>query len=99
MPSVMLISASSFPFAASPNSEETGHLGDVVLASETILMEAAEQGIPSEHHFQHLVVHGLLHLVGFDHETDAEAAAMEQLETRILADLGIPNPYASMQSD
>lgn len=89
----------SFPFAASPGSEETGHLGDVILARETILKEAAEQGIPSEHHLQHLVVHGLLHLVGFDHETDAEASAMEQLETRILAELGIPDPYTSTQSD
>ncbi len=89
----------SFPFAASPGSEETGHLGDVILAQETVLKEAAAQGIPAEHHLQHLVVHGLLHLIGFDHETDAEAAAMEQLETRILAELGVPDPYASMQSD
>ena len=89
----------SFPFAPLPSSEEIGPLGDVILAHETVVKEAAEQGIPSAHHFQHLVVHGLLHLIGFDHETDAEAAAMEQLETRILAELGVPDPYASMQSD
>jgi probable rRNA maturation factor len=89
----------SFPFGTSPDTDDAGHLGDVVLALETVLREAADQGLPPEHHFQHLVVHGLLHLIGFDHEAEEDAIKMEQLETRILGELGIPDPYALMQSD
>lgn len=69
-------------------------LGDVVLASETVAHEAANMGLPKEHHLQHLVVHGLLHLLGFNHETDEEARAMEAVEARTLARLGLENPYA-----
>ena len=69
-------------------------LGDVILAEETLVREAGELGIPLDHHFRHLVLHGLLHLLGYDHETDEDAAEMEALETRILAGLGIPDPYA-----
>jgi len=72
----------------------TRFLGDLVLASETLSREAAELGLPVEHHLQHLVVHGLLHLLGYDHEADDEAEAMEAAEVRILARLGIANPYA-----
>jgi len=57
--------------------------------------EAAERGIPSVHDLQHLVIHGLLHLLGFEHETDAEAETMERVETEILATLAIADPYAS----
>ena len=71
------------------------HLGDIIFARETILHEAVDLGVPVAHHIQHLTVHGLLHLLGFDHETDAEATVMEALETRILSDLGVPDPYAS----
>ncbi len=65
-----------------------------MLAAETVLLEAAERGIAPTAHLQHLVVHGLLHLLGFDHDTDAEAERMEHLEAQILATLGIANPYA-----
>jgi probable rRNA maturation factor len=86
----------SFPFQAPPGGmpQEMPYLGDVVLAAETVLLEAAERGIAPTAHLQHLVVHGLLHLLGFDHETDAEAERMEHLEAQILATLGIANPYA-----
>jgi probable rRNA maturation factor len=69
-------------------------LGDVVLARETVLGEAAEQGKRAEHHLSHLCVHGLLHLLGYDHLAEADAAAMEDLERRILDRLGIADPYA-----
>jgi probable rRNA maturation factor len=68
-------------------------LGDVVLAFETVHAEAAGQGKPLAHHLGHLVVHGVLHLLGFDHETMAEAERMEALETAVLAQLGVPDPY------
>lgn len=70
-------------------------LGDVVLAEETVAREASAGGIALNAHFCHLVVHGLLHLIGYDHETDDEAIVMEALETRILAGLGIADPYAA----
>jgi probable rRNA maturation factor len=68
-------------------------LGDVVLAAETVLTEAVAAGIPPAHHFQHLVIHGVLHLLGYDHLTENEAEAMEALETTLLARLGIADPY------
>ena len=73
---------------------EARFLGDVVLAFETLQREAGALGLPVEHHMQHLVVHGLLHLLGYDHGTDVEAQAMEDLEVRILKRLGIADPYA-----
>jgi probable rRNA maturation factor len=69
-------------------------LGDVVLAFETVAREAAEQHKTLPDHLRHLVVHGVLHLIGFDHESDAEAAVMEAREIEILARLGVPAPYA-----
>jgi len=68
-------------------------LGDVVLALETVLAEAKDQGKPAGDHLSHLVVHGVLHLFGHDHLKDAAARRMEALETKILAGLGIADPY------
>ena len=68
-------------------------LGDVVLACETVSREAAEQGKPIADHFCHLVVHGVLHLCGYDHETERDAEIMERLETDVLAGMGIDDPY------
>jgi probable rRNA maturation factor len=68
-------------------------LGDIVLALETVEREAADQGKTFVDHFRHLVVHGVLHLLGWDHQSEAAAAKMEALETSILAKLGVPDPY------
>lgn len=70
------------------------HLGDIALAFGVCAREAAEQGKSLAAHLQHLVAHGVLHLVGYDHEDDAEAEAMEAKEREILAGLGLPDPYA-----
>lgn len=68
-------------------------LGDVVLAYETVVQEAADQDKPLSDHLSHLVVHGVLHLLGYDHLDPADAAAMEAREIAILAELGVPDPY------
>ena len=73
-------------------------LGDVVLALETVAQEAAEQKKPPDHHLVHLTVHGVLHLLGYDHLRKAEAAIMESLERSILAELGVPDPYRDTMS-
>ena len=70
-----------------------GHLGDIALAFDTCVREAAEQGKALADHVQHLTVHGVLHLLGYDHENEAEAEIMEALERALLADLGISDPY------
>ncbi|MDX2308580.1 MAG: rRNA maturation RNase YbeY [Hyphomicrobium sp.] len=72
-------------------------LGDIVLAEETVRSEADELGIPLSDHVRHLAVHGLLHLLGYDHEVAAEAETMEALEIEILSRLGIPDPYAGRE--
>jgi len=68
-------------------------LGDIVLAFETVAREAAEQSKPFADHLRHLIVHGVLHLLGHDHQTTDAASMMEALETVILAKLGVPDPY------
>jgi probable rRNA maturation factor len=81
-------------FSAPASDQQIRFLGDIGLAAETVAREAEEQGIPFVDHLQHLVVHGLLHLKGYDHQSPADAEVMEALEVRILATLGIADPYA-----
>ncbi|HYW64846.1 MAG TPA: rRNA maturation RNase YbeY [Bradyrhizobium sp.] len=69
-------------------------LGDIAIAYETTRSEADDEQKPFDHHLSHLAVHGFLHLVGYDHESEAEAEIMENLERDILGTLGIPDPYA-----
>lgn len=69
-------------------------LGDIAIAWETCAREAAEQGKPLAHHITHLMVHATLHLLGYDHISDAEATVMETLETEILGKMGIEDPYS-----
>lgn len=84
----------SFPAPDMPVPEgEARHLGDIVLAHGVITREAAEQVKTLHDHTAHLIVHGVLHLLGYDHETDAEAEEMERLEAAILSRLGIADPY------
>lgn len=90
----------SFPYEPSDfeleflEAEELGHLGDLVLCLPVVEREAAEQNKPLQHHWAHLIVHGLLHLQGFDHEeSEIEAEIMEAREIAILSQLDIPNPY------
>jgi probable rRNA maturation factor len=85
----------SFP---GPEPIETAHvLGDIAIAYETVAREAEEQGKPLPHHLCHMIVHGFLHLLGFDHETDEEAEAMEADEARVLQRMGIADPYRENQ--
>lgn len=70
-------------------------LGDIALAHETCMAEAAEKGITLQQHVTHLIIHGMLHLLGYDHIVDEEAEAMEALEIKALASLGLPNPYVT----
>ena len=81
-------------FPADDGIREPGLLGDVVLAHETTLKEARQQSIAFQDHVSHLVIHGVLHLLGFDHVEDEAAELMENLERTALASLGIADPYA-----
>ena len=81
----------SFP----PPENARPHLGDIVLAHGVCAAEAREQGKPFADHLSHLVIHGILHLMGHDHEAEDEAEAMEAQERMLLAALGIPDPYLS----
>lgn len=85
----------SFPASTNQSlpEDEPEPLGDIVLASGVVASEAEAQGKSLEFHTTHLIVHGCLHLLGYDHELDAEAGKMEAIEVEILAELGYPNPY------
>jgi probable rRNA maturation factor len=85
----------SFP---APHNPER-HLGDLAIAYGVCAREAAEQGKPLGHHLQHLTVHGVLHLLGYDHMGDDEAEAMEGLERALLAGLGVPDPYGAGEGE
>ena len=84
-------------FPAAPNPEN--HLGDLALAYGVCAREAAEQGKPLADHLQHLTIHGVLHLLGYDHIGDDEAEAMEGLERVVLARLGVQDPYLDGQGE
>src|SRR5207248_6942435 len=84
----------SFPAMSLPDrSQGPRTLGDIAIAYETARHEADAENKPFKHHLSHLAIHGFLHLIGYDHETDDEAELMEGLERQILAGLGIPDPY------
>lgn len=82
------------PLPPEADPDGTIPLGDIALAWETCIREAEEQGKPPSDHVTHLIVHGTLHLLGYDHETEADAALMEGLEKTILGKMGLPDPYA-----
>ena len=84
----------SFPSASSGPLGDATTLGDIALAFETLAREAEDLGVPLADHYRHLLAHGFLHLIGYDHQTDPEAERMEALETRILARFGATDPYA-----
>jgi probable rRNA maturation factor len=87
----------SFPAAPPDRIAQSPMLGDIVLAYETVAREADAEAKTIEDHLSHLVIHGLLHLLGEDHETDADADRMEALEIAALATLGIADPYADLE--
>jgi probable rRNA maturation factor len=88
----------SFPFEAPPGIE-LPLLGDLIICRQVVEQEAAEQGKTVEAHWAHMVVHGTLHLLGYDHIEDEEAEEMEALETEIMLALGYPDPYISEKED
>jgi probable rRNA maturation factor len=82
----------SFPFEAPPNIEDN-HIGDLVICVPVVNREAMAQNKLQNHHWAHIVLHGILHLLGYDHIDDDEATKMEQMEIELLNELGISNPY------
>ena len=82
----------SFPFESIPGIDDDT-LGDVVICKSVVESEAKEQNMPLLAHWAHIVIHGILHLCGYNHISDEEADQMESLEIKVLSDLGYPNPY------
>lgn len=90
----------SFPsFPLTPGKMPGPMLGDIIFAEETLTREAADLGKSFDDHLTHLMVHGFLHLFGYDHMDDEEAEKMEGLETRILAELGLSDPYGDVPDE
>lgn len=92
----------AFPAAAPVLPDGAGEppeLGDLVICQDVVSSEAREQGKHERDHLAHLVVHGTLHLVGFDHQDDTDAAAMEAIETKVMHRLGFADPYANDETD
>ena len=89
----------SFPAAAEPAIEDHPPLGDIIIAYETVMREAAGEHKPALSHLAHLTVHAILHLAGFDHDTDRGAERMENLEREILASMDIPDPYSTTSEE
>ncbi len=85
----------SFPFEV-PAGIPSDHLGDLVICADVVAREAAEQGKAPPDHWAHMLIHGVLHLLGYDHIDSAEAQEMEAIEVRLLAKLGIPDPYQAV---
>ena len=88
----------AFPLGEPMWPDGPDHLGDIVLAFETVVREAARDAKPLDAHVTHLLVHGLLHLLGHDHETESDAELMEKIEVEIITSLGYPNPYRDLQN-
>jgi probable rRNA maturation factor len=86
----------SFPFEVPPE-VPSKHLGDLVICAPVVAEEAAQQGKPLLHHWAHMVVHGLLHLQGYDHLQEDDARRMESLECKLLREMGIPDPYGEIE--
>jgi len=91
----------SFPAAAAPGKARSAslYIGDIVIAYQTVAREAVAEDKPFNHHLAHLAVHGYLHLLGYDHDNDREAQAMERLERKILKRLAIPDPYVPRDAE
>lgn len=87
----------SFPTSAPGKLASNPLLGDIVMAFETMQREARDEGKSLANHFSHLVVHGFLHLIGYDHENEGDAETMEALEIKVLAGLKIANPYSETE--
>jgi probable rRNA maturation factor len=89
----------SFPAAPRAMLAKSAAVGDIAIAYETVAREAQEEGKTFRDHYMHMVAHGFLHLLGYDHETDSEAEEMEALEISVLHGLGVADPYASLDLD
>ncbi len=89
----------SFPAAPRAMLAKSPAVGDIAIAYETVARETVDEGKTFRDHYMHMVLHGFLHLLGYDHETDAEAEEMEALEISVLSALGVADPYATLDLD